>query len=1174
MAINKKILSKAAALLSALSLIFIEIPALGGISASAASQSSINASVSVSNANKEIKSRRDELGVTVSMDSIPFDDPANPQKNDIILAIDASGSMSGDYNNMISAAKDFLNNIDLSVHRVGVSAYGVAYNSIPVLRGTNGDIYANEENEIELSGYNGYKYVKYITDIKANGKSLAGTFDKSEISQNILKFRLTPAAGETIIEIIFDTNYKLTLKLNCDTRAAGTASSVNLDNADGSGMIPKTLALTDNIQDINAFYDELKYIGANGGTPMGEGIDEAVKLLSSKRSDATGTIILMTDGLPDSESKARAAATAAKAKGYVFYTVSLTSNEDSAPNLMLKSMATSEADHFFVMDSRQLSPVYQKIASQIGKVFPKDVDISLKIPDGMKLVAGSADKNAPIPDSISTTELKWHMNQIGDDKTARLSYKVCADVNSSVTTAEVGGGTIDYTDNTGARQHIDLVGKTVTILRPMVVINSISPSENYADNETNVNIYGSNFTSDCKVTVDGTPVTVNNITATCISAVLPAMTHGSKTVTVMNDQGSYDEVGFTVKSPSVSYITPDSGYEFEDQLITAYGEELDKIVKIYSKKGNYTSSIQNPTFSSLQFTITGKSAFKEDLTFEFSDGTKCNVIYSFVKPPEKKPEINLNPPSGEEFKNHEITVTGQDLGGIVKVSSKKGNYTSTLSDITEDSFKFTIKGKSAFKEELTFEFADGTKRTAIFEFTKADPVPEVKPEITELAPPSGNEFEDHVITVNGTNLKDIVKVSSKKGNYTSTLSDITDTSFKFTIKGKSAFKEELTFEFADGTKRTAIFEFTKAAPAAETKPEIAELDPPSGEEFKDRDVTVNGKNLKGIVKVSSKKGNYTSTLSDITEDSFKFTIKGKSAFKEELTFEFADGTKRTAIFEFTKAAPAAETKPEIAELDPPSGNEFEDHVVTVNGTNLKGIVKVSSKKGNYTSTLSDITDTSFKFTIKGKSAFKEELTFEFADGTAKTAIFEFTKAVVAPEDKPEITGLTPTNGEEFKDRDVTVNGNNLKGIVNVYSKKGNYTSTLSDITDTSFKFTITGKSAFKEELTFEFADGTTKTAIFEFTKAASAAATDKPEITELEPPSGKEFEDHVVTVNGTNLKGIVKVSSKKGNYTSTLSDITDTSFKFTIKGKSAFKEELTFEFADKTKRTAIFEFTK
>ncbi|MGN0688390.1 MAG: fibronectin type III domain-containing protein [Oscillospiraceae bacterium] len=238
--------------------------------------------------------------------------------------------------------------------------------------------------------------------------------------------------------------------LDLKTHTIGVVSYAS--DVDSIALSTDKTALTDYIDNIAS---------PNGTTAMDLGIKEAMKVLENKRSNTSGAIVLMTDGEPNSADSAKAAATEAKAQGYVFYTVALTTGEESNANKFLKELATSETDHYSVFSTSQLNSVYKSVASKIGACNAKDVIVEQTISSQFEYVAGSGDNSIPKP-TVSGNKLTWEFPQLSKG-ISTVSFKLRAkDVAPG--SYKPCFGNVTYTDYNNAAQVISLHASNVNII--------------------------------------------------------------------------------------------------------------------------------------------------------------------------------------------------------------------------------------------------------------------------------------------------------------------------------------------------------------------------------------------------------------------------------------------------------------------------------------------------------------------------------------------------------------------------------------------------------------------------------------------------------------------------------------------------------------------------------------
>lgn len=98
------------------------------VTASAVTVDQIN--VKVGSSKVWLNMQDDETEIKFELSSIPVTGVTEP--NDVILVIDRSGSMSADMDNMKKAAKNFVNSLNMTTHRVGIVSYDDRAESVPI----------------------------------------------------------------------------------------------------------------------------------------------------------------------------------------------------------------------------------------------------------------------------------------------------------------------------------------------------------------------------------------------------------------------------------------------------------------------------------------------------------------------------------------------------------------------------------------------------------------------------------------------------------------------------------------------------------------------------------------------------------------------------------------------------------------------------------------------------------------------------------------------------------------------------------------------------------------------------------------------------------------------------------------------------------------------------------
>ncbi len=990
----KKLLEKAASVIIAMSILVCAIP---GFSAFAADPQ-LSGSVSLSG-NNSLFNRHDAVTVNIDLTSRAYDQVIGDEPNDIVLLIDRSASMHYDYSNMIDAARNFVDIMDLSTHRIGI----IAYDS-----------------------------------------------PNSTSSQPI-------------------TNDKDILK---------------------------------------TFLDTLETSGTQGSTGMGEGVNQASSMLASKRADAQGTIVLMTDGQPDNRITALSSAASAKSSGYVFYTVALTSSSTSAANTMLKQMATSESDHYFVMDSAQLKPVYDKIAKKIGKTFPKNITVTQSIPAGLQLVPGSEKNSIPVP-AVSSNRLTWSMNQMGEG-TAKLVYQLQADVSSSETSALCGSGNITYTDYAGVTQTINLNGEGVTITRPMLAVNSISPNTGTANTETNVTISGENFSPDCTVKVNGTSASdvVVSADGRTITAKLPGLPEGTHRVTVTNGAGQYDYIDFNVEAPSdklaIYSVTPNQAEPKTPVTVTVIGCGF---ISPTAKMGNLNLNAHDvsPDGTSFKADIPGLLKGTYTITVTNSRKEKATIPFT-VKVPDPIPVTidSITPPTGGAKTSVTIEIKGS---GFIDPTVKVGNMALPVYDVSADgtSLKadFPALSKGSYVISVTNKYKKVAKKS--FSVVPVPPTPKTPVVIDSITPDSETAKTDVTVTIAGSGFTD---PTVKIGALVLPVHDVSPdgTSMKADIQGLAAGTYTIKVENKDGSSANTSFTFAKAPPAPSIT--VTGINPAKGEEKKAETVTITGTNFKAP---TAKIGNLNITVHDVAASGDSLQVDIPALLTGTYTIKITDsGSSASINYTVEKVIPVT-TPVVIDSITPDKGEIKTDISVTIVGD---GFIDPTVKIGNLPLTVTNVAadGKSLEVTVPGLAAGTYSIKVTNKDGNSASIPFTFVKTPPTP---MQIDTITPDTAEAGQSVTVTLTGT---GMTDPTVKLGSLNIPVTNVSGdgTSLEFTIPSLSAGDYTITVTNSSGSSAKTSFTFSKPVPPPVQPVT-ITDISQDTEITGTPVTVTITGTNM---------------------------------------------------------
>ncbi len=781
--------------------------------------------------------------------------------------------------------------------------------------------------------------------------------------------------------------------------------------------------LTSDLAVLSAYIDELETKGVDGSTAMDRGIDTAVSLLSSKRSGVQGTIVLMTDGEPDDQASAENSSANAKALGYVFYSVALTKTKDSPANTMLKSMATSEASHYFVMDSTQLMPVYNRIAQKIGKIYPKDVVVRLNIGAGLELVPGSADNNTPPPDEITADALIWHMNSLTEGET-RFNFSVRPNKYAAQESIKAGSGDITYTDYNGVTQTITLGGGSVWVCRPMITVTGISPDTGTEGYDTPVVISGENFTSDCKVSVNVFTITPTSVAADgkSLSAVIPSMSEGTYKVVVKNANDSYGKVDFAVGAPvrklSITGITPDSAVEKTSPVVTVTGAGFTETKTGIGAKDptvRFGSMIITPTKVSdteIELKLPDKKAGIYTITIINDKGEteSINFEYTPTPPPDPISIVKVEPPEAVANKPQTVTITGTGFKAkTAKPTVKLGAKIISASDVTvvdDNTIRVNLPQKKVGTYTIYVIDCDSRSATWKYSYKKAVPVVETVT-IASVDPPQAVAGKPQTVIIKGTGFKAKTagEPTVKLGAKVISASDV-EVIDENTIRVNLPQKKAGTYTIYVINKNNVSgkkddYKYEKAVPIVNTV-SIDNLTPDKAPENTSPDITITGTGFDANTTV--KLGAKIISSSDVTvvdDKTIKVTLPPKSAGTYNINVINSSGLSASKPFTYTSEPPETIS---ITRFDPgASAPENTSPTITIIGTgfNANTTVKLGAKIIS-ASDVEVIDDKTIKVTLPSKSAGIYNIYVINSSGLSASKEFEY---IAEPVQQISITSI-------------------------------------------------------------------------------------------------------------------------------------------------------------------------
>ena len=741
-------------------------------------------------------------------------------------------------------------------------------------------------------------------------------------------------------------------------------------------------ALSTDKTKLKQYIEKIQY---QGSTNISAAIDESVKLLKSKRSNAQGAIVLMTDGVANyygnppvsaSEETSLAAAVSsaerAKASGYVFYTVALCNSANADENKNLKKMATSEADHYFT-NVNGLVTVYEQISAKIGYVNARNVVVSQYIGEQFEYVTGSADNTIPVP-YVDGQKLIWKMNQLGKG-TSTLSYEIkVKDTTTEGTYQHVSTGAVVYTDYNGNSRSILLDKIPITVKKHAPELIAINQTEFDVNGGENVIIQGKYITDGATVKIGGTTVSNAIVSNNVISFVMPKHSIGTDTITVTNPDRQVSNA-LTVKFVSSAplpplTLSPDSGLKTESLKVTAsgvtYKASSAKELKVTVGSTNVQVLSYNKNTGNVIFRIPrANTAGAVNIIITDKDGQKYTAQYLYKDKPSVTPTItSITPDSGDITETPKVTIKGTNFkNGSTTVTV--GGTAVTLLSCTETSLIFRVpKSTNAGAQAVVVTRTDQkTSATTTYSYTNTPPNP-ITPTITSITPDSGDIAETPKVTIKGANFKNGSTVVTVGGTAVTLLS-CTETSLIFRVpKSTNAGAQAVVVTRTDQkTSATTTYNYTNIPPVSNLQ--ITNIAPNSGVAGVSQKVIITGSGFEDGGNFSVMLGTEKLQPLSVTDTSIVVRIPGTfTQGKYPLKIVNRDGTTKLIPDAYECTAPIPNPQPTVTGMTPTTGTAMSSYKITINGNNLKGTSKASTVTFNgQVMTLLSNTDTTLIFRV-------------------------------------------------------------------------------------------------------------------------------------------------------------------------------------------------------------------
>ena len=694
--------------------------------------------------------------------------------------------------------------------------------------------------------------------------------------------------------------------------------------------------------DATAVKNYVDTIQSGGGTETGKAVRAATAMLANHRPEAQPTIVILTDGEANSTPDALASANAAKDAGIIFYTIALLGpNEDpttSAPNELLKDMATSGDHHHFVLGSVGLSDVYKRIVEEIGLASAYNVKLTDTISPEFEIVPGSYDNNIPKPEVTGNT-LEWNIQEL-KSKELTFTYQIRAKTTTEAGKYLLGTTSATFEDHQKVNYTVNANNPMINVLNPAPIITSINPERGLTTGGEEVTITGQKFLPGAKVYFGKNQATVLSESSNEIVVKTPLGVQGTTVeVKVVNTDNQFAIGSFMYYAdPTISSVSPAEGEMEGGNQVSVFGSNFLNGAKVYINGVEADTSFS--TIAKL-YVIVPESNTDGLVSVKVvnPDGTEVEKAdaYNYLTPP-PPPVIqldSLSATSGKLTGGESIYLNGKNFDNNVKVyfGDKEAivNYYANSSRIRVTVPQSDSEGFVTVK--VVNPDGSFSELTNAYEYLAPPPAP--APEISYLTETSLLTGQQKTIYLYGKNIDPNAKVYFDDEEIEMDFVSNLRVRIKIPVS-MEAKTVDVKLENPDGQSAILAGGFTYEEPAPDPAPTITSLSSNSGTIAGGEVVTITGTNFKSGAKVYF--GDQAATIRSISNTAIKVTAPATTIIGLVSVKVVNPDQQEVILNDAYNYVPVPIT---VTSLSVTSGSVTGGNVVTIFGTNFNNLMTVT-----------------------------------------------------------------------------------------------------------------------------------------------------------------------------------------------------------------------------------------
>jgi hypothetical protein len=641
-------------------------------------------------------------------------------------------------------------------------------------------------------------------------------------------------------------------------------------------------------------------------------------------------------------------------------------------------------------------------------------------------------------------------------------------------------------------------------------VTAVSPIAGATGGGATITITGTGFTGATAVKFGSTAATgVTVVSATSITATLPAGTAGAVDVTVISPGGTSatstaDQ--FTYEgNPTVASLSPSSGPLAAGTVVVITGTNFTGAT-VVNFGANTASAYTVLSATTISATAPARVAGTVDVR------VTTPVAQSAVNQPGDQytytasPAVSsVTPAAGPPAGGTSVTITGTGFTGVTGAAAVKFGTTNATSYTFNSDTSITATapaGTTGTTVDVTVTNPGGTSATSTADqFTY-----ETAPTVTAVSPTSGPLAAGTVVTITGTNFTGASTVKFGTTNAV-TFAVTSSTTITATAPAGTAGAVDVTVTTPIATSATSandLYSYTAA-------PTVTGVSPAGGAIGGGATITITGTGFTGATGV--KFGSTAATgVAVVNSTTITATNPAGSLGLVNVTVTTAGGT--SAIN--TADQFIYEAGPTITSLSPSAGPLAAGTAVTITGTNFTAATAVTFGTAGAASAFTVVSPTTINATAPAGTVGTVLVTVTTPVGTSTGGGNSYAYSAL-----PVVTSLTPSVGPLAGTNTITITGSGFTGVTGAAAVKFGTTNATNYTlnSDTSITATVPAGTAGTVDVIVTATGGTSAT-----NPGDQYTYEGSPTVTAVNPSSGPLSAGTAVTITGTNFTGATAVT--------------------------------------------------